>query len=136
VPRGKKGKLKKIKEKYADQDEEERQLRMDILKVRRAYSTGLVLALVHHYAVWSNCEHLGCFAGDRVCGGLFAKDIPAHIQSVYHRYLMHMFSLRVRLRHPRRLRNPVAGTRKPAANRKAAPGLKAWVPRPLLLSRQ
>lgn len=33
VPRGKKGKLKKIKEKYADQDDEERQLRMEILKV-------------------------------------------------------------------------------------------------------
>lgn len=33
APRGKKGKLKRIKEKYADQDEEERQLRMEILQV-------------------------------------------------------------------------------------------------------
>jgi hypothetical protein len=33
VPRGKKGKLKKMKEKYADQDDEERELRMEILKV-------------------------------------------------------------------------------------------------------
>lgn len=32
--RGQKGKLKKIKEKYKDQDEEERILRMEILKVR------------------------------------------------------------------------------------------------------
>lgn len=31
VKRGQKGKLKKIKEKYKDQDEEERKLRMDIL---------------------------------------------------------------------------------------------------------
>jgi hypothetical protein len=32
--RGKKGKSKKIKEKYADQDEEERELRMELLGVR------------------------------------------------------------------------------------------------------
>lgn len=32
--RGQKGKLKKIKEKYANQDEEERQLRMQLLQVR------------------------------------------------------------------------------------------------------
>lgn len=32
--RGQKGKLKKIKEKYKDQDEEERKLRMEILQVR------------------------------------------------------------------------------------------------------
>lgn len=32
--RGQKSKLKKIKEKYKDQDEEERQLRMQILQVR------------------------------------------------------------------------------------------------------
>lgn len=31
--RGKKGKSKKIKEKYADQDEEERELRMELLGV-------------------------------------------------------------------------------------------------------
>lgn len=31
--RGRKGKSKKIKEKYADQDEEERQLRMELLGV-------------------------------------------------------------------------------------------------------
>ena len=31
--RGKKGKLKKMKEKYKDQDEEERQLKMQILQV-------------------------------------------------------------------------------------------------------
>ncbi|CAJ0750169.1 14311_t:CDS:10 [Entrophospora sp. SA101] len=31
LPRGKKGKLKKLKEKYADQDEEERLLRMELL---------------------------------------------------------------------------------------------------------
>ena len=30
--RGKKGKLKKMKEKYKDQDEEERQLKMQILQ--------------------------------------------------------------------------------------------------------
>lgn len=33
VKRGQKGKLKKIKEKYKDQDDEERQLRMEILAV-------------------------------------------------------------------------------------------------------
>jgi hypothetical protein len=32
--RGKKGKLKKMKEKYKDQDDEERQLKMQILQVR------------------------------------------------------------------------------------------------------
>lgn len=32
--RGKKGKAKKMKDKYADQDEEERQLRMELLAVR------------------------------------------------------------------------------------------------------
>lgn len=32
--RGKKGKSKKIKEKYADQDKEERELRMELLGVR------------------------------------------------------------------------------------------------------
>jgi hypothetical protein len=31
--RGKKGKSKKIKEKYADQDDEERELRMELLGV-------------------------------------------------------------------------------------------------------
>jgi len=33
LPRGKKGKLKKMKEKYADQDEEDRQLAMEFLAV-------------------------------------------------------------------------------------------------------
>lgn len=33
--RGRKGKSKKIKEKYGDQDEEEKQLRMEILGVSR-----------------------------------------------------------------------------------------------------
>ena len=32
--RGKKGKMKKMKEKYKDQDEEEREMRMKILQVR------------------------------------------------------------------------------------------------------
>ena len=31
MPRGKKNKLKKIKEKYADQDEEEREMRLALL---------------------------------------------------------------------------------------------------------
>ena len=35
--RGKKGKSKKIKEKYADQDEEERELRMELLGVSVPY---------------------------------------------------------------------------------------------------
>jgi len=34
LPRGKKAKLKKMKTKYAHQDEEERQAMMDLLKVR------------------------------------------------------------------------------------------------------
>ena len=33
VKRGQKGKMKKMKEKYGDQDEEERQLRMELLQV-------------------------------------------------------------------------------------------------------
>jgi hypothetical protein len=41
--RGKKGKLKKMKEKYKDQDEEERQLKMQILQV--TYSPNLLLQL-------------------------------------------------------------------------------------------
>ncbi|CAJ0843607.1 5533_t:CDS:10 [Entrophospora sp. SA101] len=36
LPRGKKGKLKKLKEKYADQDEEERLLRMELLGSNKA----------------------------------------------------------------------------------------------------
>lgn len=34
VKRGQKGKLKKVREKYRDQDDEERNLRMQILQVR------------------------------------------------------------------------------------------------------
>ena len=34
LPRGKKGKMKKIKEKYGDQDEEERKLALKLLGVR------------------------------------------------------------------------------------------------------
>jgi hypothetical protein len=33
LPRGKKGKLKKMKSKYADQDEEERKIKMELLAV-------------------------------------------------------------------------------------------------------
>lgn len=37
--RGQKSKLKKMKEKYKDQDEEERQLRMEILQVKSHHSS-------------------------------------------------------------------------------------------------
>lgn len=37
LSRGRKGKAKKIKDKYADQDEEERQLRMELLGVSHPY---------------------------------------------------------------------------------------------------
>lgn len=40
--RGQKSKLKKIKEKYKDQDEEERKLRMEILQVIKIYGENCV----------------------------------------------------------------------------------------------
>jgi len=37
LPRGKRGKMKKMKKKYADQDEEERELRIQLLQVCSLY---------------------------------------------------------------------------------------------------
>lgn len=46
VGRGQKGKLKKMKEKYADQDEEERRIRMALLAVSTVTCTILILIVI------------------------------------------------------------------------------------------
>lgn len=43
ISRGQKGKLKKMKEKYANQDEEERSIRMALLAVSTRTSTFIIL---------------------------------------------------------------------------------------------